>query len=242
MKTVRKIIEIDETLCDGCGQCVTACAEGALEIVNGKAKVIADSFCDGLGACIGECPRGALKIVEREAEPFDEEAIKKHVHERLNQPPVLPCGCPSTKVMQFQVVKNADSVKNEDYDELPSLLTHWPVQIRLIPTNAPFLKDASLLIAADCVPVAYRNFHSDFLKGRTVMLGCPKFDDIEEYTNKFTDIFANNEIKDITVVSMEVPCCHKLSQVVKRALQMSNKNIPFKEVIISAKGSVLRKV
>lgn len=240
MKAVRKIIEIDETLCDGCGQCVTACAEGAIEIVNGKAKIVSDSFCDGLGACIGECPKDALKIIEREAEPFDEEAIKRHVEERINKPVLLPCGCPSTHVMQFAPVKDMVRTKDDEYDELPSLLTHWPVQIRLIPSNAPFLDNSSLLIAADCVPVAYRNFHIDFLKGRTVMVGCPKFDDSEEYINKFKDIFTNNRIKDITIVSMEVPCCNRLSQIVKKALELSNIDIPLKEVIISAKGSVLK--
>ncbi|MFQ3574203.1 MAG: 4Fe-4S binding protein [Thermodesulfovibrionales bacterium] len=240
MKTRRNIIEIDDTLCDGCGQCVTACAEGAIEIVNGKAQIISDSFCDGLGACIGECPRGALKIVERDAEPFDEEAIRRHVEERFNKPVVLPCGCPSTNVMQFAPTKNSGADKDDRYDELPSLLTHWPVQIRLIPQNAQFLRGASLLISADCVPVAYRNFHIDFLKGRTVMIGCPKFDDEKQYLDKFRDIFQNSDVKDITVVSMEVPCCNRLSQIVKKALDLSRQDIPLKEVVVSAKGSILK--
>ncbi|MCX8069083.1 MAG: 4Fe-4S binding protein [Thermodesulfovibrionales bacterium] len=239
MKTKRKIIEIDENLCDGCGQCVTACAEGAIEIVNGKAKIISDSFCDGLGACIGNCPQNALKIIEREALPFDEDAIKKHI-EANKQPPTLPCGCPSTHVKQFKISTTTSPTQKSDYDELPSLLSHWPVQIKLVPLNAPFLKDASLLITADCVPVAYRNFHSDFLKGRAVMIGCPKFDDIDEYYQKFKELFTNGEIKDITVLSMEVPCCSKLAMIVKKAIQDSATNIPFKEVVVSARGQILK--
>ena len=241
MKTKRKIIEINEELCNGCGQCVMDCAEGALQIVDGKAKIVSEVFCDGLGACIGGCPQGALKIVERESLPFDEEAVKKHLEaQKAKQPPTMACGCPSSQIRQFSTQPTSSTTPTSGgYDELPSCLSHWPVQIRLVPTSAPFLKGSSLLIAADCAPVAYRNFHGDFLKGRTVMIGCPKFDDIEGYYQKFVELFSEGGIKDITVLSMEVPCCSKLPHAVKKALEASKKDIPFKEVVVSVKGNIL---
>ncbi|HIJ60918.1 MAG TPA: 4Fe-4S binding protein [Nitrospirae bacterium] len=235
----RKIIEIDENLCDGCGQCVTSCKEGALEIVNGKAKIISDVFCDGLGACIGDCPKSALKIIEREALPFDEEAMQKHI-ESNKQPPLMPCGCPSTHIKQFKPMPQ--HIPSNSYDELPSLLSHWPVQIKLVPINAPFLQNASLLIAADCTPIAYRNFHSDFLKGRVVMIGCPKFDDINEYYEKFKELFKDININDVTVLSMEVPCCSKLSMMIKKAIQDSGKEISLKDVVVSVRGQILTQI
>lgn len=240
MKTKRKIVEIDESLCNGCGQCVIDCAEGALQIVDGKAKIVSEVFCDGLGACIGGCPTGALRIVEREAEPFDEEAVKQHL-ERSRPAPPMACGCPSTQIRQFIQEKSVTINTGKDtYDELPSCLSHWPVQIRLVPTNAPFLKKASLLIAADCVPVAYRNFHMDFLKGRVVMIGCPKFDDLEGYYQKFIELFSQSDIQDVTIVSMEVPCCSKLPMVVKKAMEVSKRSIPIKEVVVSVRGNILQ--
>ena len=194
MKIVRKIIEIDEEKCDGCGQCVIGCAEGALEIIDGKAKVTSDNLCDGLGACIGECPQGALEIVEREAEAFDEVAVEAHLERQQAAAPAqpagdtLPCGCPSAQLQSF-APQTACQKANEPTDlkasakspaptgEVPSALMHWPVQVRLIPPTAPFLKGADLLVVADCVPVAFPSLHQDFLQGRAVMVGCPKFDD-----------------------------------------------------------------
>ena len=186
MKVKRKIIEIDEELCDGCGQCVPACAEGAVQVVNGKAKLVSDKYCDGLGACLGECPNGAITMVDREAEEFDEEAVEEYLsskaHEGISEEATLACGCPSTQVESF-----IPSVSCQDANEpavqasTTSALSHWPVQIRLVPASAPFLKGADLLVAADCTSVAYPNFHQDFLKGKVVMVGCPKFDDVEEY-------------------------------------------------------------
>lgn len=239
----RKIIEIDEELCNGCGQCVVDCAEGALQIIDGKAKMVSEVFCDGLGACIGGCPHGALKIVEREAQPFDEEEVKRHLETKKQgqkSEPTMACGCPSSQIRQFgHQPSTSKAPVSSSYDELPSCLSHWPVQIKLVPVTAPFLKDSSLLIAADCVPVAYRNFHGDFLKGRTVMIGCPKFDDIEGYYQKFVELFSQSGVKDVTVLSMEVPCCSKLPAVVIKALEASKRDIPLKEVVISVKGSVL---
>lgn len=244
MKVTRKIIEIDEERCDGCGQCVLACAEGALEVVDGKAKVLGELFCDGLGACLGECPTGALSIVEREADEFDEAAVERLLKSKEEkaapQAETLPCGCPSTQLRVF-----APSTPRRDADApghtLPdaSELGHWPVKIRLTPPTAPFLKNADLLIAADCTPVAYPNFHRDFLKGRAVMVGCPKFDDAQEYIRKFADIFKAADINSVTVVVMEVPCCGGLPMMVEKGMALAGKNIPTEKMVISPRGEII---
>jgi len=245
MKVKRKIIEIDEELCDGCGQCVPACAEGAVQVVNGKAKLVSDKYCDGLGACLGECPNGAITMVDREAEEFDEEAVEEYLsskaHEGISEEATLACGCPSTQVESF-----IPSVSCQDANEpavqasTTSALSHWPVQIRLVPASAPFLKGADLLVAADCTSVAYPNFHHDFLKGKVVMVGCPKFDDVEEYIQKFADIFTVADIKSITVVVMEVPCCSALPIIVRQGMEAAGKRIPLEEVMISTRGKILK--
>jgi len=229
MKIMRKIIKIDEELCDGCGQCVPGCAEGALQIVDGKARLVSESYCDGLGACLGECPNGAITMVEREAEDFDKEAVETYLKEKAEKPVDVPlaCGCPSTQVQTF-----APSV---------SSLSHWPVQINLVPPSAPFLKGADLLVAADCTPVAYANFHQDFLNGKVLMIGCPKFDDVEEYILKFTEIFKVAGIKSITTLVMEVPCCSGLPMIVKRAMDAAGKDIPMEKIVISTNGNILVK-
>lgn len=247
MKVTRKIIEIDEELCNGCGNCVIACAEGAIEIIDGKAKVIADKYCDGLGACIGDCPEDALKIIEREADDFDEEAVEvlleKQKAEKAAAAPVA-CGCPSTALKTFPTAGKAEpcgctSHANVATSGGPSALGHWPVQIKLVPPGAPFLKDADLLIAADCVPVAYPTFHADFLAGKAVMIGCPKFDNAEEYVEKLSQVFKVSGIKSITSVVMEVPCCSAMPIIVKKALDKADIEIPFKEVVVSAQGEIL---
>ena len=244
MKIKRKIIEIDEALCSGCGQCAAACAEGAIRIVEGKAKLVSETYCDGLGACIGECPEGALTISERESEEFDPAAVETHLKsespEADRREPPMACGCPSRNIEVFPsslIVGGGRSEKGE----VPSALTHWPVQIRLIPPSAPFLKGADLLIAADCTPLAYAGFHRDLLPGKVVMMGCPKFDDTEEYLERFTEIFRVAGIKSITVVDMEVPCCSKLPMIVRRALSLSQKFIPLEEILIGRRGSILQK-
>jgi Fe-S-cluster-containing hydrogenase component 2 len=239
MKTLRKIIEIDEAKCDGCGQCVNACAEGALRIVNGKARVVADTFCDGLGACIGECPRGALTIVEREAEAFDEKAVEQHVkgHGAPASQGALPCGCPGTAMQTFKTTA-ASSPKTAVCSGAASALTHWPVQIRLVPPTAPFLKGADLLIAADCTAFAYAGFHSDLLSGKALMVGCPKLDDAQQIQDKFVEIFKNAGVKSISVVAMEVPCCSRLPLIVKKALEISGASIPLQEIIVGIQGAI----
>jgi Fe-S-cluster-containing hydrogenase component 2 len=244
MKTLRKIIEIDEELCDGCGQCVPGCAEGSLQIVDGKAKMVSDNLCDGLGACIGECPNGALRIVEREAEEFDEEAVEKYLAEKeaakQKQQPVLACGCPSTNIQTFAPVSSCREANIPvGFEDSESALSHWPIQIRLIPATAPFLKGADLLVLADCCGIAIPTLHKDLLKGGVVMIGCPKFDDIQEYVEKFADIFKTADIKSILSVVMEVPCCSGLPMIVKKGMEAAGKNIPIKELVISTRGKIL---
>lgn len=244
MKRLRKIIEIDEELCDGCGQCVPGCAEGSLQIVDGKAKMVSDNLCDGLGACIGECPNGALRIVEREAEEFDEEAVEKYLAEKeaakQKQQPVLACGCPSTNIQTFAPVSSCREANiPAGFEDSESALSHWPIQIRLVPATAPFLKGADLLVLADCCGVAIPTLHKDLLKGRVVMIGCPKFDDIQEYIEKFAHIFKTADIKSVLSVVMEVPCCSGLPMIVKKGMEAAGKNIPIKELVISTRGKIL---
>ena len=234
MKVMRKIIEIDDERCDGCGVCVPACAEGAIEIINGKARVVAEKYCDGLGACMGECPNDALRIVEREAEDFDEEAVEMYLNEKAKEleKPLQATGCPSSQIRTSIPSGVPVGVSN---------LSHWPVQIHLVQPHAPFLKNADLLVAADCTTVASANFHQDYLKGKAVMIGCPKFDDGEAYVQKFTDIFKAVEIKSITVLVMEVPCCSGLPTMIQRAMAAADKEIPLEIIVISTRGEVLKK-
>ena len=237
MKVMRKIIKIDDELCDGCGQCVPACAEGAIQVVDGKARLVAEKYCDGLGACMGECPKGALTIVEREADDFDEEAVEAYLGSQPAEAEPIPmaCGCPSTQIQDLNPASSGGETR------AASALGHWPVQINLIPANAPFLKGADLLIAADCVPVAYPNFHLDFLKGKVVMVGCPKFDDVEAYIGKFTEIFKTADIHSVTALVMEVPCCAALPVIIRRAMDAAGKKVPLEQITISTRGEVLKR-
>jgi ferredoxin len=243
MKVKRKIIEIDEELCNGCGQCIISCAEGALKIEDGKAKLVAEKYCDGLGACLGECPTGALQVIERESEDFDEAAVHEHLEnmKSKDQPEEnLACGCPSAALMSFSKVCAGREEATENTSAV-SALSHWPVQIRLVPPTAPFFKNADLLVAADCTPVAYPMFHRDFLTGKTVMIGCPKFDDAAAYVEKFAQVFQANNIKSVTVVVMEVPCCSGLPLIVRKGMQLAGKDVPMEQIVISARGEVIRK-
>ena len=242
MKVVRKIIQINEDLCDGCGQCVTGCAEGALAIIDDKARVISDNLCDGLGACIGECPTGALQIIEREAEEFDEVAVEKHLaHQTQESPvkaPLTGGGCPSAGIQLFaprpQGRPTEAAVGAED--AVPSALSHWPIKIRLVPPHAPFLKGADLLVLADCGAIAFPTLHRDLLQGRVVLAGCPKFDDLALYEERFTQIFKQAAIRTITVVRMEVPCCAGLPALVLKSLKNSGREIPVEEIVLSPRG------
>lgn len=245
MKAKRKIVEFDEELCNGCGECIPACAEGAIQIINGKARLVSESYCDGLGACLIECPQGAIRIIEREAEAFDQEAagdfLKERKHTEKAAEIQLPCGCPSGRVQTF----NSSCMEtNQPHSQvsITSSLSHWPVQIKLVPATAPFLISADLLVAADCTPVAYPEFHRDFLKGRVVLIGCPKFDDVQEYIKKFADIFRVADIKSVTVLDMEVPCCSALPVIVRKGMEIANKEVPIEEVVISTRGKILRRI
>jgi len=246
MKVMRKIIEIDEDLCNGCGDCIISCSEGALELVDGKARLVAEVYCDGLGACLGECPTGALKIIERAADDFDEAAVEAHLEARHHseQPSqeVLPCGCPSTRLQTFAQSDPCGCANAPaSHESAQSRLTHWPIQLRLVPPTAPFLKNADLLIAADCTSFAYASFHQDFLKGKTLLVGCPKFDDARAYVEKLSEIFTKADVKSITVLVMEVPCCHGLPMIVREAMRMAGRIIPLELVVIGVRGEVLQR-
>ena len=247
MQVTRKIIEIDEDKCTGCGQCVMACAEGAIQIINGKAKVVSDNLCDGLGACIGDCPEDALHIVEREAEEFDEAAVEKHLEtlqtKEKEAPAPLACGCPSSHVQTFMEATPCQAA-NQPRATAPSpasSLAHWPVQISLVPPTAPFLKGADLLVAADCVPVAFPRLHTEYLPGRAIMIGCPKFDDKKAYVDKFAKVFATAGIKGVTCVMMEVPCCSGLPMILKEAMQTAGVKVPMEVITVSARGEILER-
>ena len=227
----RKIIAIDEELCTGCGECLPNCAEGSLRIVDGKAKLVADKLCDGLGACLGHCPTGALSVIEREAEAFDEEAVEKFLaDERENKTSV----CPSAQVKtgSCQTV-NWPTTQHDN-----SALSHWPVQIRLVPPSAPFLENCDLLIAADCTAVACPSIQQDFIQGCKVMMGCPKFDDQQLYVDRFTELFSTRKLKSITILIMEVPCCAAMLQIVRKAYSQANTKVPVRHVVISTQGAV----
>jgi len=237
----RKIVQIDEEKCNGCGLCIPNCVEGALQIVEGKAKLVTDKFCDGLGACLGHCPQDAIRIIEREAEEFDEKAAEYNLHhkkeaEKTKVEPLF-AGCPSSRTMQFKPSKSPAAT--EPNARAVSELSQWPVQLKLVPVNAPYFQGADLLVVADCVPLAYANFHQDFLKGKAVVVGCPKLDDVQLYREKLTEIFKTNPIKSITVPFMEVPCCFGLVKAIEDALKASGKTIPLKKMKIGIRGDIL---
>jgi NAD-dependent dihydropyrimidine dehydrogenase PreA subunit len=232
-KLVRKIVKIDEEKCNGCGVCVPACVEGALKIIDGKARLISEQYCDGLGACLGKCPQDAIVIEEREAEEFNEEAVEHLAKANKPVKEVLPCGCPSTTVSQFRQTSSAE-VPAAD---LPSMLAHWPIQLALVPPGAPFLQGADLLIAADCAPFAYANFHRDFLKNHAVVIACPKLDDFETHVSKLTEILRRADVKSLTIAHMEVPCCFGLVHMAKQAIEASGKDLPLKEITIGVRGN-----
>jgi NAD-dependent dihydropyrimidine dehydrogenase PreA subunit len=246
MKVIRKIIEIDEELCDGCGQCVPGCAEGVLQIIGGKARVVADRYCDGLGACVGECPTGALKVVERKTDEFDKEAVDQYLSGRENgrdeiiDP--LFFGCPSNTLQTFEFfAPRREGNRSAGAGETggASSLTHWPIQIRLVPATASFLKGADLLVIADCTAVALPAIHQDLLKEKVVLMGCPKFDDVQDYVRRFADIFKTAAIRSVTTVVMEVPCCSGLPLIVKKGMEAAGRKIPLEEIVVSTRGKIL---
>lgn len=254
----RRIVEIDEDKCDGCGLCIPACHEGAIEIVNGKARLVDDKFCDGIGDCLGECPRDAIKIIERDAEKYDEEAVQRKMYEMdRKQTNKSTCnkenhshhsGCPGTRMMDLSV---EESIKNENKEEgrkttinnsdieikIKSQLQQWPVQLMLIPEKAPYFDGAELLLTADCVSIAYPDYHLDLLKGKAVAMGCPKLDDNQHYMQKLSSIINKNNIKGVTVAFMEVPCCSGLVRAAETAIMESNKDVTLTKIKIGIKGT-----
>ncbi|TCL60897.1 4Fe-4S binding protein [Hydrogenispora ethanolica] len=236
--TMRKIIQIDEEKCNGCGLCVPSCAEGALQIIDGKARLVKDQYCDGLGACLGECPQGALQIIERDADEFNEDAVHQHLSKRsAGREPVKHAGCPGSRMMVLREEPVSQPEQGLSSGPRPEL-RQWPVQLELVPVTAPYFKDADLLIAADCVPFAYPDFHRRFLKGRSLIIGCPKLDDSQGYLEKLTEIFRKNDLNSVTVAHMEVPCCFGLVRLVKEALQRSGAQVPFYEATITINGEI----
>lgn len=236
---IRKIIKIDEEKCNGCGACAAACHEGAIEMINGKAKLTREDYCDGLGDCLPACPTNAISFEEREAPAYDEQAVlkakqSKKISEPELTPPTLSCGCPGTRSRAIE--RKPVSVTNTFAPE--SQLQQWPVQIKLVPVNAPYFDNANLLIAADCSAYAYGNFHNEFIRNRITLIGCPKLDE-GDYSEKLTQIIANNNIKSLTIVRMEVPCCGGIENAAKRALQSSGKFIPWQVVTISTDGRII---
>ena len=257
----RKIVQIDEARCDGCGQCVPSCAEGAIAVVNGKARLSADVLCDGLGACLGECPQGAITVVEREAEAFDEAAVKAHRSALGSRPGASPAaasarprlaiahdapapggGCPGAAPRTLPR-RGLAVVPSADGPALPapgaeSQLAQWPVQLHLVPIAAPYFRGADLLVAADCVPFAYPRFHADLLAGKALVVGCPKLDDVGAYVAKLGRILASNDVRSVTVARMEVPCCGGISAAARHALAASGKDLPFRDVVVAVDGTI----
>lgn len=240
-KVMRKIIKIDEDLCNGCGQCVPSCAEGAIQIVDGKAKLVLDKYCDGLGNCLGKCPVDAISFEDREAEEFDEKAAMDHVKTtgHVSTAPAHPAhggGCPGSRMLDFRAA--TERTPSGDTPELQSELRQWPVKLNLLNPAAPYLQGADLLLAADCTAFAYAMFHPDQLKGKALAIGCPKFEDVDRYIEKLRAIIEQSGIKSITVVHMEVPCCLGLLYAAEEAIKASGVDLPLKSVVIGIQGEV----
>lgn len=246
---IRKIIKIDESKCNGCGACAEACHEGAIGMIDGVAKLLREDYCDGLGDCLPACPTGAITFEEREAPAYDHDAVlaaqaakKNHENSHAHHAHgTLPCGCPGTHskmIKRDKPARNA-TVNNSAGCGCESRLQQWPVQIKLVPVNAPYFDGADLLIAADCTAYAYGNFHNEFIQGRITLVGCPKLDE-GDYSEKLTQIIANNDIRSVTIVRMEVPCCGGIEQAARKALQQSGKFIPWSVVTISTDGRIVK--
>ena len=251
----RKIVEIDQSKCDGCGQCVLACAEGAIQIIDGKARLVSDVYCDGLGACLGRCPQDAIRIVERDAPPFDPEAVDRHLAARAacdavarrsgpsadkTLPDYAGSGCPGLAVMSLdQRAAGVPGAAEREASARPAALGNWPIQLKLVPTHAPYLQGANLLLGADCVPFALGAFHPRFLQGRVLLVGCPKLDDAQFYVEKLAAILQTARPRSLSVVHMEVPCCTGLVRIAQAALQAAGNDLPLHQTTVSIRGQLL---
>jgi ferredoxin len=250
---LRDMVKIDEELCDGCGECVPSCAEGAIQIIDGKARLVSDVLCDGLGACLGHCPQGAITVEQREAAAFNEQAVEQHLAglKAVERKPDLmslgqeakakePCGCPGSAVRQFQAPgPRAATMGDDEVPPLSNDLRQWPVQLKLVPPQAPFLQGAHLLVAADCVPFAYPDFHRQMLRGKAVVVACPKLDDPEGYVEKLTEMFRSCNLAGVTVALMEVPCCAGILMMVQEARRRSGSDVPVDHVVVGVQGEIL---
>lgn len=232
----RNIVNIDEEKCNGCGACAGACHEGAIEMVNGKARLIRDDYCDGLGACLPACPADAITIIEREAAPFDEKLVNEKKAAPKKEEPACGCAGMTPRTMERRGIRELFSKKHET--ERESCLRQWPVQIKLVSVNAEYFKNAHILVAADCTAYAYAGFHERFMDGRVTLIGCPKLDDTD-YSEKLGEIFMRNDVKSVTVLRMEVPCCGGMENAVKAAVRKSGKDIPVRVVTVSIDGKLL---
>ncbi|MBN1883258.1 MAG: 4Fe-4S binding protein [Deltaproteobacteria bacterium] len=245
---VRSIIEINEDRCTGCGLCIIACAEGALTLVDGKARLVSDTYCDGLGACLGDCPEGAITIVSRKADPFDEEAVRRHLEANGDAPTphkdthedVLACGCPGSAIMDLSEGRPVRTAGAAAAGDIPSTLGHWPVKLKLAPPTAPFLKGREIVLLADCAAAAYPDLHRKVLDGRAVVMGCPKFDDSAGDTERLSAILKEATPTLLCVVYMEVPCCHGYMRLAREAIARSGMDIPLRAVMIGRGGAVLK--
>jgi NAD-dependent dihydropyrimidine dehydrogenase PreA subunit len=232
---IRNIVKIDEEKCNGCGLCVKACAEGAIQLINGKAKLVSEIYCDGLGACIGHCPQGAITVEKREADEFDEEKTKAHLAEQNKVKEQIGFVCPGTVA---KMLRGKTGGEVAGITAIPSQLSHWPIQLMLVPPNAPYFAGSDLVLAADCVAFAMGDFHNRFLKEHSIVIGCPKLDDTEFYAGKLSDILKANKLKSLTVVHMEVPCCFGLTRIVKDAIVQSGLKMDFEDVTVDLNGNI----
>ena len=235
---MRNIVKIDEDKCNGCGECVPACAEGAIEVIDGKAKLVREIYCDGLGACLGHCPQDAITIEQRDADEFDEKATEDHLEEmKKTEPESLGFVCPGSMARTLSQTPAQDEPEKGDVN---SQLAQWPVQLKLVSPQAPYFKEADLLLVADCVPFAMGDFHSKILRGRGIAIGCPKLDDTEFYIEKLAEILKTNDLKSLTVVHMQVPCCSGLTYIAKEAIGRSNVKLSFEDITIDIKGNIIK--
>ena len=231
-KIKRNIVHIDEGKCNGCGLCIPSCKEGAIQLIDGKAKLVSDIYCDGLGACLGKCPQDAIKIEQREADEFDEEAVKNHLKETPDEKPKLACGCPGTMTRSLKRENRCETSQEKQNSEL----SQWPIQLTLIPADAPYLKNADFVLLADCTAVAYAGLHPNILRNRVIAMACPKLDETGPYVEKLKQMIEHNDFRSFEVVMMEVPCCQGLEKIAQEAAKLAKNNIHIKRTIITVEG------